>query len=446
MKSEFFDTRLGRKGKCPETLLPEPNKDGKIPPQVDHWDERQAGLGLRVTKYGRRSFFVWYRFNGFARRDTFKPSYPALSISDARKEASITTIEAAAGDDPWNKDRAPRHHIYLKNHPVIIDDTETPKTFAAAVEDYYQRDLVGRKELKTAYDVKRAILKAGEPWANKQVSEISAGEIQRKLEAIRDVGHGRGASPYMANRTHAYMVPFFKWASRPAQGLIDRSPMENMDRPWENEAIRTRADGSKPILNDSELAATWMAADKIGSISGALVKLLILTGKRKGAIAAMRWSEIDEETRLWSPPQSSNRKRGNKRNHPITLPKLAMRIIRGLPRIEGSEWVFPGRKNGSHLDPGTSLKNKVRKNADIDDFTFHFFRHTAKSHLTALGIPPHIHQLVTDHKAYEGAGEAYDHHHYIDEVAKALEALSADIQGILVAKGVRSENVEPLRG
>jgi hypothetical protein len=62
----------------------------------------------------------------------------------------------------------------------------------------------------------------------------------------------------MANRTYTYLNSFFKWASRSAQGLIDRSPMEEIEKPWDNESIRTRKDGSKLVYNDQELASIWV--------------------------------------------------------------------------------------------------------------------------------------------------------------------------------------------
>ena len=47
-------------------------------------------------------------------------------------------------------------------------------------------------------------------------------------------------------------------------------------------ASRPRADSGQ------ELAAVWKAADEIGGHFGTIVKLLILSGQRRGEIAALR--------------------------------------------------------------------------------------------------------------------------------------------------------------
>jgi integrase len=43
----------------------------------------------------------------------------------------------------------------------------------------------------------------------------------------------------------------------------------------------------KRILTDEELRAVWNAAGEIGGIFGAIVQLIMLTGQRRGEIAAL---------------------------------------------------------------------------------------------------------------------------------------------------------------
>ena len=434
MKFKFFDTSLGGKGECPKKLLPPKGKA-----QIEHWDKKQDGLGLRVTKVGRRSFFVWYRFNGEPRRDTLKPHYPALSISDARKETHLTTTEAAAGDDPRKKDRAPRHHIYLKKNPVRKPPINVPGSYSEAVADYVRREQEGTRKNKTAGEVKRALLKVGEDWEGLAISEITAYEIKAKLEAVRDSG-----KDHMANHYYAYLSGFFSWCVGGGIEIVETSPMLGMDKPVLQKKLpkRKRADGSKPILNDDELAAIWTAADKESPYPRALVKLALLTGKRPGAIAAMRWSEIDE-TGYWKPPESDSE---NKRLHSIPLPALARQIIGALPKVKGNDFVFVGKKDGQHLVPGTNIKNKIRKNSGVSDFAPIQFRHTVETRLGGMRFSYEIRDAVLDHAPARGAGAGYDHHDYDDEKLEALEAWSEAVQNILIEKKVWKKNVIPMGG
>jgi ComF family protein len=50
-----------------------------------------------------------------------------------------------------------------------------------------------------------------------------------------------------------------------------------------------------------------LAADEIGGNEGHYIKLLLLTGKRRGALAAMRWEEIDLAAGRWTIPAEKSK-------------------------------------------------------------------------------------------------------------------------------------------
>jgi integrase len=406
-------------------------KGGKA--QVDHWDIVAPGLGVRVTDKGRRSFVVWYRHFGKARRDTLKPQYPALSLEEARREAEETSRDIQAGRDPRLSGRDPRAH-YAPNY---ILDADTPESYVGAVDEYIRRYQKGSQQNRSWKEVDRALLKFGENW-DLPISDITARDIRAKLEAIRDGGEGNAPAPYMANRSYSYLRTFFSWCAEPGIEIIENSPMGGMKKPWNGEASRDR------VFNDDEIAAIWKAADvQKSSQAGTFVKMLLLTGKRKGALAAMRWSEIDENG-LWVPPQDLRIKRGNKRLHAIPIPALGLRIIQALPKVSDS--VFPGRNVEKPFLPGSKLQKSIQKSSGVEDFFFHGLRHTMETGLAELRVPPHVRDIVLDHAPARGAGAGYDHHHYRDEMSEALEAWSDQVQKILVEKNVWNENIIQMRG
>src|SRR5271166_5132446 len=73
---------------------------------------------------------------------------------------------------------------------------------------------------------------------------------------------------------------------------------------------------------DAAITSLWAAADQLGGVDGQFLKCLILTGKRKSALAEMRWNEIDRDW-FWHPPMG----RKNKRLHPVPLSSLVQRIL-----------------------------------------------------------------------------------------------------------------------
>jgi acyl-CoA synthetase (AMP-forming)/AMP-acid ligase II len=86
-----------------------------------------------------------------------------------------------------------------------------------------------------------------------------------------------------------------------------------------------------------------------------MVKLLILSGQRRGEVAGMEWSELDLENSLWTLPSVRTK---NGRVHSVALSRDALAVIKGLPRI--SEVARPDEKWGEtpcafvQLRPGTT--------------------------------------------------------------------------------------------
>src|SRR5215510_9116593 len=88
-----------------------------------------------------------------------------------------------------------------------------------------------------------------------------------------------------ANRVRASLSACFSWAMR--EGLAPSNPVANTSKREE----RAR-DG---VLSNDELRRIWNAAGN--ATYGTIVKLLVLTGKRRSEIAELPWSEVDLETR-----------------------------------------------------------------------------------------------------------------------------------------------------
>lgn len=51
----------------------------------------------------------------------------------------------------------------------------------------------------------------------------------------------------------------------------------------------------------------------------------------------------------------------------------------------------------------------------------HNFRRTARTHLAALGVEPHVAERCLDHKL-KGVKGVYNRHDYVEERRRALEA------------------------
>jgi len=411
--------------------LPAPEKGNKI--YYDTHPDAPKGFGVRVTANDARSFILRYVVQHREYRYTIGPfGKDGFGTERARKEAEKWKARIAVSDgaDHPMGQKASR----LEEHKARL----TAETYEEAVRDYIKREQIGRRNNATAGQVERSLLKDGDRWLDVPVAEIPAKDIRKCLEEMRD-GDPRAVPPvkprpYMANRFHAYLSTFFRWCAEPGIEKVPSSPMLGLRRPWEGEEARDR------YFDDDELKAIWRASDKIGGMPGAFLKLAMLTGKRKGALAAMRWGEIDRDG-VWTPPADLRRKKRNKRVHVTPLSALSMRVIAPLRPSEGREdepgYVFAGRRRGSHFDPGSLFQEKIRKESGIDDFIMHALRHTVETRLAELGVQPHVRDILLDHAPLRGSGAGYDHHHYKEEMSEALERWSDHIEGLVAPEGVK---------
>jgi len=78
---------------------------------------------------------------------------------------------------------------------------------------------------------------------------------------------------------------------------------------------------------------------------------------------------------------------------------------------------------------------------NIEYFTVHDFRRTARTHIEALGFPPHIGERCINHKI-KGVEGVYNRYDYFEERKQALQALADFLES---CEGDQKFNVIPLK-
>jgi integrase len=154
---------------------------------------------------------------------------------------------------------------------------------------------------------------------------------QARIDLVESIAiSGRG---YLANRTLGTLSKFFNWLI--ARDVLAVSPVTGVERPHK-EKVRDRT------LDDAELRALWLACEGEGRFGQAL-RMLILTGARRNEVSHMRWSEIDEDRRLWILPRERSK---NDREHTVPLSSVAWLIIESMPQFADCDYVFTADGRG----------------------------------------------------------------------------------------------------
>jgi integrase len=144
---------------------------------------------------------------------------------------------------------------------------------------------------------------------------------------------------------------------------------------------------------------------------------------------AARWSEFDLEGETSAGPVWRLPAERSKTGASLDIP-LASQLVKWLRAVEamsaGSEWVFPARRRDArskleHVGRDTLNVALTRlKLSKVEPFTVHDLRRTARTHLAALGVAPHVAELCLNHKP-RGVGAIYDRHCYFPERRAALQ-------------------------
>ncbi|HEY1852573.1 MAG TPA: Arm DNA-binding domain-containing protein, partial [Candidatus Binataceae bacterium] len=91
--------------------------------QIDYWDSRKPGFGVRVSMGGTKTWLLMYRQEGRKRRLTLG-RFPAISVADARARATAALGDIVKGSDPASERARAKAdptfgelaELYLKHH------------------------------------------------------------------------------------------------------------------------------------------------------------------------------------------------------------------------------------------------------------------------------------------------------------------------------------------
>ncbi len=355
------------------------------------WDGSLKHFGLRISQGGTKSFIILLRSG---RRQAIG-RYPAISLAQARSKAKLILAERTLG----------RHQ-------------PSSMAWEMAIAEYIA-DCQQKNRPTTHYEYTR-ILKKHFTFGAAQLASITKSDIARKLNAI--------SQPSM--RKHALVCGkiFFRWARR--RGYTDTSPCDDL--------IHARQPSRVRVLTDEELARIWRACEqREGAKSRAyqngeleppslpasfctIVKLLILTGQRRGEIAALQSSWIKNNT-IWLPASVTK----NSREHSLPIGERCARLISIVIGDSQSGLLFPARgRIGASFNGWSKASAALWKITGIEGATLHDIRRTYASNMARIGIPIHIIEKLLHHQSgsFGGVVGIYQQYSFMTEMRQAVDS------------------------
>jgi integrase len=381
------------------------------------WDDDLPGFGARLRGNSKR-WIVQYRIGTQQRREILG-DVRKVRAEAARKAARQRFAQLELGIDPGAVKAKAR-----------LDATAARLTLAAVSERYLEEKKT--KFRPSSYqDAKRYFTNH---WASLRDRPIEAIQRRDVAAGLQDISKNHG--PVSAARARANLSALFSWSMR--EGLCDANPVIGTNDPEADRPSRER------VLAEPELAIIWKACrdDDFGRI----VKLLMLTGCRRREIGELKWSEIDFErgTIIITSARTKNR-----RALTLTLPPVAIDLLRSVPRRDGCGNVFGNGVNGfgAWSFSTNALNNRIITTTEgkpLPHWTLHDLRRSAATHMAEIGVQPHIIEAILNHISGHKGGVAgiYNRARYDREIAAALRLWAEHVTAVVEG---RKRKVLPLR-
>lgn len=380
--------------------IPPPAKGNKLT-----FDSEVKGFAVRVTAAGARAFVLDYRIGAAQRRYTIG-AFPDWGTTAARKMAAELKQRIDRGEDPMGA----RHEE--RAAPTVAD-----------LADEYLKEYAERFKRPASLKEDRDMLK---------IVLSRLGKLKVAALTLRDIeGLHRSMveTPVRANRVHALIRKMLSLAVK--WGYRADNPAIGVERYHEEPRNR------------------YLSADELARLSAVLInhpnrqsanaiRLLLLTGARRGEMLGATWDQFDLTAGIWTKPSAHTKQ---KKEHRVPLSAPAMQMLVEMQCEATTEFLFPGRDTPAAQ---ASIKNfwaSACREAGITGCRIHDLRHTYASILASAGLSlPIIGQLL-------GHTQATTTQRYAHLMDDPLRQATERVGAIVAAAGgnAKKSNVVTLR-
>ena len=228
------------------------------------WDRTVTGFGVRVYPSGGKVYIAQARGPEGPKRVTVG-RHGVLNADEARRRAALIVTRIKAGEDPVPLPLAAR----ARGGPTVAD------LAARYLDDHVEVRLKPRTQAKLRGVLRRHILPA--------LGRLPVEAVERRQ--VVELHRGLSGRPVAANRAVKTLAHMYRlsegWGLVPAGCNPCRSIEKHPER------------GRERFLTDAEFARLGRALDEaveagtVSPVAAAAIRLLMLTGCRKGEVRAL---------------------------------------------------------------------------------------------------------------------------------------------------------------
>lgn len=388
---------------------------GLNPKQVEHLSEPGRyldgdGLYLVVGNTGGKSWLLRYQLGG-KRRDMGLGPYPAVTLKAARLAAIEARSLILQGRDPLDERKAEQQRQKAQRQA----DKAKVVTFKSVSVDYHA---VHFQSVTPAW--RAGWLSKMERYAFPVLGALSLAEVDTEavLRVLKPIWSQK---PRTANEVRGHIENVLDSAK--ALGLRTG---ENPAR-WRGhlENLLSRADKKRAAQYTKLPSMAWrdlpaFAAD-LAATEGRdalALRLVLLTASRAGMVRLATWDEFDLDAGVWSLPAERMKTR---QAFAIPLSKQAVELLRALPRVVGSPYLFPGTGKSGVM--GKTAFLLLLRELGQPGVTTHGFRATFRTWASeCTHFPREVCELALAHDERDKTEAAYSRSDLIGKRRELMQA------------------------
>lgn len=365
--------------------MPKLNKQfvDKLKPVVKdtlYRDNSVIGFALRVKPSGAKTWVVQYRNKAGRTRKLAMKNSSAATPDEARRWAKTTLGQVASGRDPSAERNAELgamtltqlcdEYLTAANKGLVLGKARRPKAALTIATDIgringHIKPLLGHMAVRAV--THRDIVKFMD------AVQLGKTAVRRAKDKPRQ-GALPAGGPGAAARTVGLLGGILSYAVR--RGYRDDNPARGVQRPADT--VRTMF---LTMADYRQLGAALRAAEAEGENRNALdaIRLLALSGCRRGEAANLTWPEVDLTGGML---RLSETKEGYSLR-PLGQPAVELLAIR--PRHARSDAVFATETGGPYRDLGRAW-DRIAGRAHFKGITLHTLRHSFATTANMLGF------------------------------------------------------------
>jgi len=309
-----------------------------------------AGLYLQVTPNGGKTWVLRAALAG-KRAEMGLGGFPTVTLAQAREKAREARDKIDQGIDPLAERKAAR--------AALVAAARRGLTFTDAMNRYLDAKMEAFSNAKHKAQWRATL----ETYAQPELGAMLVQDIQVQdvLKVLHPLWSDRTET---ATRLRGRIEAVLSWATVSGHRTGDNPARwaGNLKELLPAPAKVTKGD-NHPAVNLDD-APAWFAALQAREGFGArALEFAALTAARSGEVRGAVWAEIDLERALWTIPADRMKM---SREHRIPLSPAAVALLQAMPRLEGTDMVFPSTKGGQLSDMTLSATMRRMHEAEIE--------------------------------------------------------------------------------